>query len=84
MSETDKEIEITAELPGLERKDVEISLEDDVLDDPRREEGRGEEKKTRTRIIHVTERAYGVFYRAVQLPPGVDPSKVQATMRMAS
>ena len=31
ISETDKEIEITAELPGLERKDVDISLEDDVL-----------------------------------------------------
>jgi HSP20 family protein len=31
VAEADKEIEITAELPGLERKDVEISLEDDVL-----------------------------------------------------
>jgi HSP20 family protein len=31
VAETDKEIEITVELPGLERKDVEISVEDDVL-----------------------------------------------------
>jgi HSP20 family protein len=31
VNETDKEIEITAELPGLERKDVEISLADNIL-----------------------------------------------------
>ena len=40
VAETEKEIEITAELPGLEREDVEISLEDEHAYDPWREKGR--------------------------------------------
>jgi HSP20 family protein len=79
VTETDKEIEITAELPGLERKDVEISLEDNVL------MIRGEKKveakeEDKDKNYHVTERSYGVFYRVIQLPAGIDPTKVQATM----
>jgi HSP20 family protein len=60
--ETDKVIEVTAELPGLERKDVEISIEEDKKD------------------YHVSERSYGVFYRMLQLPSGIDPARIQATM----
>jgi HSP20 family protein len=79
VAETDKQIEIAVELPGLERKDVDISLEDDVLTI------RGE-KKTETKEqdkdknYHVTERSYGAFYRVIQLPPGVNPKTIQATM----
>lgn len=79
ISETDKELVITAELPGLERKDVEISLDDNVLTI------RGE-KKTETspddkkKNVHVSERSYGVFYRVLELPGKVDPASVQATM----
>jgi HSP20 family protein len=79
VTETDKEIEVTVDLPGLERKDVDISLENDVLTI------RGEKKvetksDDKDKTYHVAERSYGVFYRVIQLPPGVDPSKVQATM----
>ena len=85
VSETDKEIEITVDLPGLERKDVDISLENDVLTirgekkietKPDNKDGKQGKDKT----YHVAERSYGVFYRVIQLPPGIDPSKVQATM----
>jgi HSP20 family protein len=79
VSENDKQIEISVELPGLERKDVEISLEDDILT-VRGEKKVEEKKEDKDKNYHVTERAYGVFYRAIQLPPGVDPSKVQASM----
>lgn len=86
VSETDKEIEVTVDLPGLERKDVDISLENDVLTirgekkvevkpDDKDKEGNDKNK-----TYHVAERMYGAFYRAIQLPPGIDPSKVQATM----
>jgi HSP20 family protein len=94
VAETDKEIEITAELPGLERKDVEISLEDDVLTirgekktesaqdakdnkdkDAKKDNGGGENKN-----YHLTERSYGVFLRVLQLPPGIDPSTIEAAM----
>jgi HSP20 family protein len=79
VTENDKEIEITAELPGLERKDVEISLEDNTLTiraEKEFEEKKGDEKKH----FHLTERSYGVFYRVLELPAGIDQSSIQATM----
>ena len=63
--ETDKEIEITAELPGLEEKDIQIDLSDNVLTI------RGEKREERTeegeqrRLI---ERSYGSFERSLRLP----------------
>jgi HSP20 family protein len=79
VSETDKEIEVRVDLPGLERKDVDISIENDLLTI------RGEKKfeaseDDKNKNYHVRERSYGAFYRVLQLPPGIDPSKVQATM----
>jgi HSP20 family protein len=79
VTETDTEIEIAAELPGLESQDVEISLEDDVLTI------RGEKKMPadaddKSKNYHPTERSYGRFYRAFQLPVGIDPASVEATM----
>jgi HSP20 family protein len=79
VTESDKEIVITVEMPGLERKDVDISLENDVLT-IRGEKKIEEEKEDKSKNVHLAERSYGVFYRALQLPPGVDPSSVQATM----
>jgi len=75
----DKEIEITVELPGLERKDVEISIEDDLLT-IRGEKKIEEEQKDDKKNVHLAERSYGVFYRVLQLPAGVDPSGIKATM----
>jgi HSP20 family protein len=80
VNENDKDISITVEMPGLERKDVDISLENDILT-IRGEKKMEAEKDDKDRNVHLTERAYGVFYRALQLPPGVDPSSVQASMQ---
>jgi len=89
VAENDKEIEITAELPGLEHNDVEISVEHDVLvvSGEKRIETQsgngkqGEESQHVDNKNHrVTERMYGAFYRAIQLPPGVDLSKIEAMM----
>jgi HSP20 family protein len=85
VTETDKEIEVTVDLPGLERKDVDISLENDVLTirGEKKIETKPDEKADKDgkdKTYHVAERSYGVFYRVIQLPPGIDPSKVQATM----
>ena len=79
VTETDNEIAITAEIPGLERKDVDISLENDVLT-IRGEKKMEAEKKDKDKNVHLAERSYGVFYRVLQLPPGVEPSSVQAMM----
>ncbi len=77
VTENDKEIEVSAELPGLERKDVDISIEDGTLT-IRGEKKLEEEKKDQN--YHLTERSYGSFYRELLLPRGVDPSSVRATM----
>ncbi|MCC6888386.1 MAG: Hsp20/alpha crystallin family protein [Hyphomicrobiales bacterium] len=75
VTESDSEIEITAELPGLEEKDVEINVADNVLTI------RGEkkaEKEDKQKDYHVIERSYGSFYRAFELPSGVETDKITA------
>jgi HSP20 family protein len=75
--ETDSEIELTAELPGLEEKDVQINLTDNVLTI------RGEKKSERdekNKDYRVVERSYGSFYRTLELPPGVDHDKIKASI----
>jgi HSP20 family protein len=79
VAETDGEIEITAELPGLERKDVEIQLDDKVLT-IRGEKKVEADRNDKNKNFHVIERHYGVFYRVLELPPNVDASNVQASM----
>jgi len=79
VAESDKTIDVTVELPGLERKDVEISLEDNMLV-IRGEKKTEQEQKDESKNYRVAERSYGAFYRMIELPRGVDPSRVQATM----
>src|SRR5882757_8883462 len=64
ISETDKAIEVSAEMPGLERKDVEISIEDDTLTI------RGEKKieeNHKDKSVQHSERTYGVFLRVLEV-----------------
>jgi HSP20 family protein len=77
IAETDNAIEISAEMPGLERNDVDISIEDDTL--TIRGEKRVEDDQGDRNVQH-TERTYGVFMRVLELPPGIDPNSLQATM----
>jgi HSP20 family protein len=80
VTESDKEIEIAAELPGLERKDVDISIDDNILTIRGEKKIEREEKDEKNKNYRLAERSYGVFYRVLELPNGIDPSKVQATM----
>lgn len=75
--ESDKEIEITAELPGLEEKDVEVNVVDNVLTIKGEKKAEKEEKG---RIYRVYERSYGAFYRSLELPAGVDVEGISATL----
>jgi HSP20 family protein len=77
VSETDKEIEITAELPGLEEKDVQINVADDILTI------RGEkkaEKEEKDKNYHLVERSYGSFERSLALPEGVNADAIKANI----
>jgi len=76
--ETDEEIVVSAELPGLEEKDFDISLEDDVLTVKGEKHSEHEEK--REGFQHV-ETVSGSFERRLRLPCEVDSDKVKATYK---
>jgi HSP20 family protein len=78
ISETDDAYRVTAELPGLEEKDFDVSLEGDIL--TVRGEKRVEREAKREGYTHV-ETSSGVFQRAFRLPVEVDPDSVKATFR---
>ncbi len=75
--ESDKEIEITAELPGLEEKDVQINLSDNILTIRGEKKAEKEEKDKNYRLI---ERSYGSFSRTLEVPSGVDANAIKATI----
>jgi len=76
VEETDKEIVVKADLPGVDPKDVDIAVSDGslVLRGEKKEE-RKEEKKDFRQV----ERFVGQFYREIPLPSGTDPNKIAAT-----
>jgi len=65
VAETDGEIEVTAELPGVDQKDIKLSLEGNrlVISGEKREA-----RKTEDKSFHVMERSYGSFHRTIGLP----------------
>jgi len=76
VSETDKDIRITAEMPGLEEKDVDVLLEDGMLT------LRGERKsETESADRHFSERFYGRFERRIPLDTEVEQDKVDAAFK---
>ena len=77
VSETDREIEITAELPGLEEKDVQINLADNLLTIRGEKKAEKEQKDKNYRLI---ERSYGSFERTLELPEGVNPETIKANI----
>jgi len=73
--ETEGEIVVKAELPGMERKDIALHLEKNVLS------LRGErrfEKETKEDNYHRIERSYGTFSRAFSIPASVEEEKIRA------
>lgn len=76
VSETDDAIEITAELPGVEEKDVEVTVSEGMLTIRGEKKAEKEEKK---KDYHLIERSYGSFRRSVTLPAGIDADRVKAS-----
>jgi HSP20 family protein len=82
VSESEKEIRVTAELPGIDQKDVEVTLSGDQLLIKGEKKSEAEEKKEeKGRTFHRVERSYGSFQRSMRIPYEVDPEKVQATFK---
>lgn len=74
--EKDKGYEITAELPGLEDKDIDIKVSNGVITIKGE---KSDEKEEREKEYYVSERRYGSFQRSFSLPSGVDADKIEAT-----
>jgi HSP20 family protein len=77
VTETDNEIEITAELPGLEEKDVQINVADNLLTIRGEKKTEKEEKDKNYRLV---ERSYGEFERTLELPDGVNADAIKASI----
>jgi HSP20 family protein len=75
MSEDEKAYKISAELPGMDSKDIDVSMAGDmlVLKGEKRQE-----KEEKDRNYHFSERAYGSFQRSFELPASVDRDKISA------
>jgi len=76
VAETDREFEITAELPGLDEKDVEVTLSEGVLTIRGEKKTEAEEKK---KDYYRVERSYGSFQRSFALPESVDDEGIGAS-----
>jgi len=76
--DNDEDITIKAELPGVEKKDIEVDLKDRVL--TIRGE-RSHEKEVKEDNYHRKERVFGKFHRAFTLPADYDPDKIKADFK---
>jgi HSP20 family protein len=75
IEETENEYLISAELPGMEKKDIHISLENNVLaiSGEKKSESKSDEKN-----YHRFERTYGKFYRSFELPHSINQDNIDA------
>lgn len=78
VAEHEREYVITAELPGMDEKAVEISVANDVLTIKGEKQ---EEKEERKKDYYLSERRFGSFERSFQIPQGVDAAKIDASFQ---
>jgi HSP20 family protein len=78
ISETDGEISVRAELPGLEAKDIDLDISGDILSI--RGEKKGKEE-TKEENYYTRESYYGSFQRSIRLPAEVQGDKVDASFK---
>lgn len=76
VSEADDALEITAEVPGIEEQDIEVTLADGVLTIKGEKKAQSDEKK---KDYHLMERHYGAFARSFRLPDSIDENRVKAS-----
>jgi len=76
--EKDTAYEITAELPGMDEKNIELTVADDMLTIKGEKREEKEEKK---KDYYLSERRFGSFERSFRLPEGVEADKVEASFK---
>jgi HSP20 family protein len=76
--ESDKAYEITADLPGMDEKNIEVKVTDGVLT---MQGERQEEKEEKKKDYYLQERSYGSFQRSFELPESIDADKIEASFK---
>ena len=76
--ESDKAYEITAELPGMDEKNIDVKVTDGRLSIKGEKQEEKEEKK---KDYYLHERRFGSFERSFDLPESVDPEKIEASFK---
>lgn len=80
VAETDDAVKISADLPGLTEKDIDVTLADGILT-IKGERKTEKETDGKDKRYHRIERSYGAFERAMSLPSDVDESKIAADFK---
>jgi HSP20 family protein len=78
LSETKEALTVKVEIPGMDPKEVQVTLQENVLTIKGEKK---EEKESKDERYHRVERNYGAFARSVRLPVAVDGSKVEARFK---
>ena len=76
--EHDNAFELTADMPGLEAKDVEVKVANGVLTVKGEKQQEKEEKK---KDFHLRERRFNSFERSIRVPDGADTEKIEASFK---
>ena len=77
-TDTEKAYEVTAELPGIDEKDIEVKVANGILSIKGEKQEEKEEKK---KDYYLRERNFGSFERSFQVPDGVDTDKIEASFK---
>lgn len=75
LEETDREVIAKFELPGVDKKDIQLNITENKIEVKVEKKKESEEKK---KCYYRVERRYAGFYRAIPLPEGVHPEKAKA------
>ena len=78
VAEDEKAYHITAELPGMSEKDIEVNLSGDMLTNSGEKR---DEREEREKNYHFSERRYGSFRRSFVVPQGVDRDRLEASFK---
>jgi HSP20 family protein len=76
--ETDNSIHVKAEIPGMSEKDINVSIENNVLTISGE---KNEEKKSENKKYAVCERRFGSFFRSIALPDGIKRDGIKAAYK---
>jgi HSP20 family protein len=78
IEESNGNLMVKAEIPGMDKKDIKVVVKDDMLTISGE---RKRENETKEKTFHRIERSYGQFRRMIRLPAEVDAEKVKATYK---